>query len=57
MTDIRTSLEELRARAADAELLGLLATDSAVREASRKRAADYRRLVKEAEALLKMQAA
>jgi hypothetical protein len=57
MTDIRTSLEVLRARTADAGLLGILATDSAVRDASRKRAADYRRLIEEGEALLKVQAA
>jgi hypothetical protein len=57
MADIRTSLEELRARAADAELLGSLATDPAVREASRKRAAEYHRLIEQAEALLRSQAA
>lgn len=57
MADIRTNLEELRARAAEAELLGSLATDPAIREASRKRAADYRRLIEETEALLKTQAA
>ena len=57
MTDIRTSLEELRARAADADLLGNLATDPAVREASRKRAVEFHRLIEEAEARLKKQAA
>jgi hypothetical protein len=53
MADIRTSLEQLRAKAADCELLGSLATDPAVREESRRRAAEYRRLIEEAEALLK----
>lgn len=57
MADIRTSLEELRTKAADCELLGSLATDPAVREESRRRAAEYRRLIEEAEALLKAQAA
>jgi hypothetical protein len=57
MADIRTDLEELRAKAADCELLGSLAMDPAVREESRKRAATYRRLIEEAEALLKTQAA
>jgi hypothetical protein len=57
MADIRTNLEELRAKAADCELLGSLATDPAVREESRKRAREYRRLIEEAEALLRTQAA
>jgi hypothetical protein len=57
MTDIRTNLEELRAKAADCELLASLAMDPAVRAESRKRAAEYHRLIEEAEALLKTQAA
>jgi hypothetical protein len=57
MADIRTSLEELRARAADCELLASLATDPALREESRRRAIAYRRLIDEAEALLAAQAA
>jgi hypothetical protein len=57
MTDIRTSLEQLRANAADCELLASLATDAAVREENRKRAAEYRRLIEEAEAFLRTQAA
>lgn len=57
MADIRTDLEELRAKAADCELLGSLATDSTVREESRRLAAEYRRLIAEAEALLKSHAA
>lgn len=57
MADIRTSLEELRAKAADCELLGSLATDPVVREESRRRAAEYRRLIEEAEALLRSHAA
>lgn len=56
-TDIHTTLEELRAKAADCELLGSLATDPSVREESRRRAAEYRRLIEETEALLKIQAA
>jgi hypothetical protein len=32
MADVRTSLEELRAKAADCELLARLATDPALRE-------------------------
>jgi hypothetical protein len=57
MTDIRINLEELRAKAADCELLASLATDPAVRAESRRRAAEYRRLIEEAEALLKTHAA
>ena len=57
MTDIRTEIEELRAKAADCELLGSLANDPAVREESRRRAAEYRRLIEEGEALLKAHAA
>jgi hypothetical protein len=57
MADIRTNLEELRTRAADYELLGSLATDPVVREESRRRAAEYRRLIEEAERLLRAQAA
>ena len=57
MADIRTNLEELRTRAADCELLGSLATDPVVREESRRQAAEYRRLIEEAERLLRTQAA
>ena len=57
MADIRTNLEELRARAADCELLENLATDPGVREESRRRAAEYRRMIDQAEMLLKAHAA
>jgi hypothetical protein len=59
MTDTRahTNLEELRAKAADCELLASLAADPAVRAESRKRAAEYHRLIEQAEALLRTQAA
>jgi hypothetical protein len=50
MADVRTDIEELRTKAADCELLGSLATDPAVREENRKRAAEYRKLIEEAEA-------
>jgi hypothetical protein len=50
MADVRTDIEELRTKAADCELLGSLATDPAVREENRKRAAEYRQLIEEAEA-------
>jgi hypothetical protein len=49
MADVRTDIEELRTKAADCELLGSLATDPAVREENRKRAAEYRKLIEEAE--------
>lgn len=57
MSDLRARIEELRTKAADCELLGSLATEPDVREQSRKRAAEYRRQIDEAEALLKAQAA
>jgi hypothetical protein len=57
MSDLRARIEELRTKAADCELLGSLATDPDVREESRKQAAEYRRQIEEAEALLKAQAA
>jgi phosphotransacetylase len=57
MSDIREQLEELRAKAADCELLGSLATDPAVREESRKRAAEYHQLIEECETRLKTRAA
>jgi hypothetical protein len=57
MPDLRARIEELRTKAADCELLGNLATDHEVREESRKQAAEYRRLIEEAEALLKARAA
>ena len=62
MTDImakvdKATIEELLAKAADCELLGSLATDETVRQDNRRRAAEYRRLIEEAEALLKTQAA
>jgi hypothetical protein len=50
LPDVRADIEELRTKAADCELLGSLASDPAVREESRKRAAEYRRLIEEAEA-------
>lgn len=57
MADIKATIEELRTKAADCELLGSLATEETVRHENRKRAAEYRRLIEEAEALLKTQAA
>jgi hypothetical protein len=57
MSDLRARIEELRTKAADCELLGSLATDADVREESRKQAAEYRRLIEEAEARLKAEAA
>jgi hypothetical protein len=57
MTDLRAKIEELRAKAADCELLGNLATDAYVREESRRQADEYRRMIEEAEALLKAHAA
>jgi hypothetical protein len=57
MTDVRIDIEELRTKAADCELLGSLATDPAVREENRKLAAEYRRLIEEAEAQSKTHAA
>ena len=57
MSDLRARIEELRTKIADCELLGSLATEPDVREQSRKQAAEYRRLIEEAEALLKTQAA
>jgi hypothetical protein len=57
MSDLRARIEDLRTKAADCELLGNLATDPDVRAESRRQAAEYRRLIEEAEALLKAQAA
>jgi hypothetical protein len=57
MSDLRARIEELRAKAADCELIGSLATEPNVREESRKQAAEYRRMIEETEALLKAQAA
>jgi hypothetical protein len=57
MSDLRARIEELRDKAADCELLGNLATDPTVREESRRQAEEYRRMIEEAEALLKAQAA
>lgn len=57
MEDIKATIDDLRTKAADCELLGSLATDETVRQENRRRAAEYRRLIEEAEALLKTQAA
>jgi hypothetical protein len=57
MSNDRTDIEELRAKAADCELLGSLATDPAVREENRKRAMEYRKLIEEAEAQSRTHAA
>jgi hypothetical protein len=57
MKDIKATIEELRTKAADCELLGSLATEETVRLENRKRAAEYHRLIEEAEALLKTPAA
>ena len=57
MADLRIKIEELRARAADCELLGNLATDETVQTESRRQAAEYHRLIEEAEALLRALAA
>jgi hypothetical protein len=57
MSDLRTTIEELRTRAADCELLASLATDETVRTESRRQAAEYHRLIEEAEALLRAVAA
>jgi hypothetical protein len=57
MSDLQAKIEELRDKAADCELLGNLATDPTVREESRRQAEEYRRMIEEAEALLKAQAA
>jgi len=57
MSDLRARIEELRSKEADCELLGSLATEPDVREQSRKQAAEYRRLIEEALALLKADAA
>ena len=57
MSDLRTKIEELRTKAADCELLGNLATDEVVRAESRRQAAEYHRLIDEAEALLRAVAA
>jgi hypothetical protein len=57
MLDLRARIEDLRTKAADCELLGNLATDPDVRAESRRQAAEYRRMIEEAEALLKAQAA
>ncbi len=57
MSNLRTRIEELRTKAADCELLGNLATDEYVREESRRQAEEYRRMIEEAEALLKANAA
>jgi len=53
MSDLRAKIEQLREKAADCELLGNLATDPDVREESRRQAEEYRRMIEEAEALLK----
>jgi hypothetical protein len=57
MSDLRARIEELRTKAADCELLGNLATDAYVREESHRQAEEYRRMIEEAEALLKSNAA
>ena len=57
MSDLQAKIEELRDKAADCELLGNLATDPTVREESHRQAEEYRRMIEEAEALLKAQAA
>jgi hypothetical protein len=57
MSNLQAKIEELRAKAADCELLGNLATDRYVREESRRQAEEYRRMIEEAEALLKAHAA
>ena len=57
MSDLQAKIEELRDKAADCELLGNLATDPTVRDESRRQAEEYRRMIEEAEALLKAQAA
>jgi len=53
MPDLRAKIEQLREKAADCELLGNLATDPDVREENRRQAEEYRRMIEEAEALLK----
>ena len=57
MSDLRTKIEELRTKAADCELLAGLATDETVRTESRRQAAEYHRLIDQAEALLRAVAA
>jgi hypothetical protein len=57
MSDLRARIEELRTKAADCELLSNLATEPDVRAESRRQAAEYRRLIEEAEARLKVEAA
>jgi hypothetical protein len=57
MSDLRTKIEELRAKAADCELLGTLATEQSVRDENRRMARHYRRLIDEAEELLRAHAA
>lgn len=53
ISDLRAKIEQLREKTADCDLLGNLATDPRVREESHRQAEEYRRVIEEAEALLK----